>query len=227
MPRVPTTVQDLINFCEEHGEVWETAPTSIGLTATQVTNFKTVTGSAASAVSKQSADKATAKSSTITARTAVKDLRTSVAAMIRSITTYAAVQADPNAVFAAAQLEPPQPRTPSEPPGQPTNITATLDDQGAITLKWKCTNPPGGNVVYSITRRIGSTGAFNQVGASGSRIFLDESIPAGSAVVQYIVRGYRGQTVGPASATFVLQFGVQGGGGFAITNAFTEQSKAA
>lgn len=227
MPRVPTTVQDLINFCELHGEVWETAPAAIGLTPAQLASFKSATGSAASAVGKQTAAKSAAKSSTVTANEAVRDLRRSVAAMIRSITTYAAVQPDPNAVYAAAEIDPPQPRGESEPPGQPTNITATLDDQGAITLKWKCANPPGGNVVYSITRRIGSSGAFNQVGASGSRVFLDESIPGGSAVVQYIVRGYRGQTVGPASATFVLQFGVQGGGGLAITSAFTEQSKAA
>jgi hypothetical protein len=227
MPRVPTSVQDLLDFCRQHSDSWQTSATAIGLTAAQVTAFKTVVGDAESAVTNQGAARATAKSSTLTANQKVKALRTSVAGMIRSITTFASVQANPDAVYASAQIDPPQPRTPSEPPGQPTNITATLDDQGAITLKWKCANPPGGNVVYSITRRVGSTGAFNQVGASGSRVFLDEAIPAGSAVVQYIVRGYRGQTVGPASATFVLQFGSAGGGGFAITGSFTEQSKAA
>jgi hypothetical protein len=43
MPRVPTTVQDLLNFCSEHGTVWKTAPTTIGLTAAQITAFKSVT----------------------------------------------------------------------------------------------------------------------------------------------------------------------------------------
>jgi hypothetical protein len=211
MPRVPTTVQDLLNFCSEHGIVWQTAPTTIGLTAAQVTAFKAATGDAVAAVTAQQAAKDSAKASTIGANTKVKALRSSVAGMIRAITTYASAQADPNTVYQNAQIDPPSPRSPSEPPGQPTNITATLDDEGNITLKWKCLNPPGGNVIYTVSRREGATGEFNQVGVAGSRAFLDDSIPAGSSTVQYIIRGFRGQTVGEASAIFTLQFGHGGG----------------
>jgi hypothetical protein len=209
MPRVPTTVQDLLNFCSEHGVVWTAIPTpgSIGLTAAMITAFKTATGDAVTAVTAQSAAKDTAKASTIGANTKVKALRTSVAAMIRAITTYAAAQADPNIVYQNAQIDPPSPRTPSEPPGQPTNITATLDDEGNITLKWKCNNPAGGNVIYTISRRENATGDFQQIGVAGSRAFLDDSIPVGSGTVQYVIRGFRGQTVGEASAIFTLLFG--------------------
>ena len=60
-------------------------------------------------------------------------------------------------------------------------------------------------MVYSIGRRDGEDGEFVQVGVSGSRIFLDDSIPAGSPVVQYQIRGYRGQTIGPASASSLMK----------------------
>lgn len=207
MPRVPRTVQDLLNFCNEHGTTWQVAPASIGLTAPMVTSFKTTCGEAISAVAAQQAAKDAAKAATITSNKSVKTLRLSVAGMIRAITTYAATQTNPETVYAAAQIAPPSPQTPSEPPGQPTNITATLDDEGNITLKWKCVNPVGGNVVYTIARREDATANFEQIGVAGSRAFLDDTIPAGSGTVQYVIRGFRGQAVGDASAIFTLQFG--------------------
>lgn len=218
MPRVPTTVQQLLNFCSEHGTVWTPSPATIGLTPLMVTAFKAATTDAVTTVAAQQAAKDAAKAATIGANIKVKALRTSVAGMIRAITTYASAQVDPNVVYQAAQVDPPSPRSPSEPPGQPTNLTATLDDEGNITLKWKCVNPQGGNVVYTIARREDPDAEFAQIGVAGSRVFLDDSIPAGSPTVQYVVRGFRGQTVGVASAIFTLQFG-HGGGGLHISSA--------
>lgn len=213
MPRVPVTVQDLLNYCSEHSTTWTPSPTTIGLTAAMVSAFKTASMDAATAVAAQAAARDAAKATTLTANAKVKALRRSVAGMIRSISTYAAAQSDPSVVYAAAQIDPPSPRTPSEPPGQPTNITATLDDEGNITLKWKCVNPAGGNVVYSIERRDGTDGDFTTLDIVGSRVYLDETIPAGAPTIQYRIRGHRGQMDGPASATFTLQFGHGGGGG--------------
>lgn len=225
MPRVPTRIDELLSFCAEHSEVWSTAA-SIGVTPAQATAFKNAYLAASGAVSTQNSAKDAAKAATLTANARVRDLRQSAAGMIRSITTYASAQADPNAVYAAAQIDPPSPRSPSEPPGQPTNISATLDDEGNITLRWKCVNPQGGNTVYSINRRsvpaTGAPGDFLQVGVSGARNFTDETIPAGSPGVQYVIRGFRGQTVGPASAIFTLQFGRSGGSGLSIASQFSE-----
>ena len=221
MARVPTKVQDLLNLCGTLGPVWSAAPASLGITPLQASGFVDATAQAVEAVAEQAAAKKAAESATSTARSKVSDLRSNIASVIRSIDTFALASSDPAAVWAAAQIPAPQPRTPSEPPGQAFQVTATLDDEGNITLKWKCQNPPGGNVVYSVTRRQGTSGAFVQVGISGKRSFTDQTIPAGSPVVQYVIRGYRGQTVGPASAIFTLQFG-QGGGGLVITSASTE-----
>ncbi len=218
MPRVPNTVQDLINFCNEHATTWTPAPTVVGLSSAQVSLLKTQTGDATAAVAAQLAAKDAAKATTLTANTKVATLRKTIAACIRSIVTYAEAQADPMAVFAAAQVDPTAPRTPSQPPGQPTDVTATLDTEGNITLKWKCANPTGGNVVYSVMRRDDSAGDFSQVGVVGPRMFTDDSIPAGSPSVQYQIRAFRGQMSGPASSIFTLQFGHGGGGSFATMN---------
>ncbi len=219
MPRVPSKVSELIAFCDEHAAAWAASPTTIGLKDTQVTDLKNASTAAADAVAAQLAARSAAKSATLTANTAVSALRRTIAGCIRSIVTYAEAAADPMAVFAEAQIPPTAEPTPSAPPGQPVNLTATLDDEGDITLRWKCANPPGGNIVYSINRRTSDSGAFTQIGVVGTRSFTDSTIPAGSASVQYQIRGFRGQMAGPASPVFLLQFGHGGGGGLTISMA--------
>lgn len=215
MPRVPANVQALVNFCAEHATTWTPSPTNLGITAGDVTKLKAAIGEAQVALAAQSAAKDAAKAATLTATTKVKALRTMIGNLVRTIVSFAEAASDPSVVFAAAQLDPTSPRTPSQPPGQPTDMTATLDTDGNITLKWKCVNPSGGNVVYSVTRRDGATGPFNQVGLVGGRTFTDESIPAGvEGGVSYQIRGIRGQLTGPASLMFTLQFGHGGGGMF-------------
>src|SRR4051812_40290248 len=100
MPRVPSNVQDLINFCAEHASVW-TSPTTTGLTAAQVSSLKSQADDTANAVAEQLAARNTAKATTLTANTQVSTLRKKIAACIRSIVTFAEAQADPMAIFAA------------------------------------------------------------------------------------------------------------------------------
>ncbi len=45
-PILPPRVQDLLDFCDQHATVWNVAPPGIGLTAAQVTAFKTLGGTA-------------------------------------------------------------------------------------------------------------------------------------------------------------------------------------
>jgi hypothetical protein len=215
--RISNKISVLLETCGSLSSVWETVGTSCGLTEPQITAFQTAAAAADEAVGEQFKAREAAKSSTVTANTSVKALRESLAGAIRSIDTFALAQPDPAAIWAMAQIPAPKPRTASEPPGQPFDITAELDSDGNVTLKWKCTNPPGGNVVYTVARSFSPTGTFTQVGVSGRRRFTDGTIPGGSPVVCYQVRGLRGQTVGQNSAVFTLRFG-QGGGGLFIAS---------
>ncbi|HVU63648.1 MAG TPA: hypothetical protein VHC70_06715 [Phycisphaerales bacterium] len=215
MGRVPSTVQDLLNYCSEHASHWSGIEASIGISAGDVTNLKNQADAAIAAVAAQLAAREGAKSATLTANAAVSTLRKTIATLVRTIVTFAEASADPMEVFAKAEVPPTAPATPSLPPGQPNTFSATLDDAGNITLKWKCTNPPGGNVVYNVMRRDDSTGSYAQVGVIGKREFTDKTIPAGLGSVQYQVFAFRGQMAGPASPVFTLQFGHGGGGSFA------------
>jgi hypothetical protein len=211
MPRVPIAIDDLLAFCHQHAETWSSAPPSaVGLTGGEVAALQSAADEAVDAVAAQAAAQAAARAATLMARTKVAALRGVVAGCIRSIVVYAEAQSDPAAVFAAGQIAPAAPPSPSRPPGQPMGITAALHNSGNIGLRWKCANPPGGNVVYSVLRRDGggaTSGAFVQIGVTGARAFTDDSIPAGSTSVQYQIRAYRGRMAGPASAVFTLQFG--------------------
>ena len=93
-------------------------------------------------------------------------------------------------------------------------LTVGIDPStGAITLRWRASNPAGtSNTGYIIRRRVGSTGAFDFVGVTGDKNFTDNSFIAGPDSVQYTVQGQRGGTLGPLSDILVINFGRVGPG---------------
>jgi hypothetical protein len=91
---------------------------------------------------------------------------------------------------------------------------------GALELKWKCNNPSGTQgTIYEVKRQIGGVGSggFVFVGASGVRSFTDDTLPSGSAPVTYQITAVRSTARGKP-AQFTVNFGIGGGGGFAITS---------
>src|SRR5262245_47814833 len=86
MAILPTKIQDLLDFCDLHGNVWEAAPAAaIGLTAAQVTAFKALAAAARDAYNDQQADIAKARASTVTANTAAGAVRQSAADLLKVI----------------------------------------------------------------------------------------------------------------------------------------------
>lgn len=133
---------------------------------------------------------------------------------IRIIKTFAAGSADPAAVYSAAQI--PAPKTPSfgTPPGTPTNVRVELDTvTGNLTLRFDCNNPKGlSGTVYTVQRRAGSSGPWTQVGITSVRSFVDTTLFAGSAAVQYQITAFRGSVAGEPSGPVTVTFGRQGPG---------------
>ena len=217
MPRVPKSVSEMIAFCNEHATTW-TGLTGIGILPADVTKLKSDLSAAQVAVAAQLAAKQAALNATINAKLAVSTLRKTISSLVRTIVAFAEAQAKPDTIFALAGLAPDAPRSPAAPPGQPTDLSATLDANGNLTLKWKCANPPGSTVIYSVTRAETTAGPFVQVGlVGGKRSFKDTSIPEGSGNgVTYQIQGVRGDVSGPSSFKFTLQFG-NAGGGFSVS----------
>lgn len=213
---VPSRVEDLLPWAEEHATLW-TAATGIGLTPAQTTLFSAAVGAAQSAQGARVAARTAYDSASLTAADAVRDLRTTAADMIRFIRAYAESQAKPAVVYAAAGLPAPAAPVPLPPPGTPQEFTLGVDQIGRLELKWKCKNPPGATgTVYLIERRLNETGDFGFTAAVGERKFIDATVPFGTNIVDYRITAQRAELVG-LPGTWTVRFGAGAGGGQEFT----------
>jgi len=229
MSVLPRSQQDLIQFCELHASAWAAAPaTAIGLTAAQVTSLANAAGSARGTLDKALAARDNAKAQTITLREDVSDLRTLAASLVAQIKAFADLQANPAAVYTAAQIPEPQPPSPVPAPGQASNVVVTLESSGAVTLSWDAANAAAsGGAFFNVSRRLPGQSTFVNIGgAPGSTTesrrmsYTDATVPTSAAAsgVQYIITGQRGSTLGAASSVISVIFGV-GGAGATVTGA--------
>jgi hypothetical protein len=100
-------------------------------------------------------------------------------------------------------------KTPSNPgsPGTPSDFEVELTALGYLNTKWKCTNPTGGTM-YQVFRKIG-TAEPTYLGGTGSKKFVDSTLPAGTADVTYMIQAVRSSGVG-AWTDFNVKIGVSG-----------------
>jgi len=207
MTVVPNKDLDAVQFFESHVPVWAATPAAVGLTAAQVAALDTATKAARNAYTAQQNARNAAKASTSAYHTNVGAMREIGGDLIKTIKAFAATSNNPN-VYAIAQIPMPAEPAPLPPPGQPNDFDVRLTGSGAIVLSWKCANAaPSSGAYFTVRRRIGTQGAFTLVGGTGSRTFIDDSIPAGSPFVTYLVQGFRGEQPGPESELVSVQFG--------------------
>lgn len=213
MSILPAKTQDLIDFCSAHSKVWAAAPTSMGLTAAQVSAFSAKLGNANTSLADQQSAADAARAATTAAHTNVSGLRKSAADLLKLIKAYAETQTNPNTVYAAAQIPPPGQGSPTPPPGKPTDLVVTLLEDGSLGLAWKCPNPAGTQgTIYEVLRKVGGgTGNFAYVGSTGVRKFTDDTLASGSPSVTYQITAVRSTQRG-IPAQFTVNFGVGGGG---------------
>jgi hypothetical protein len=212
---IPDKDLEMIQFFETHWPIWTTAPTTIGLTAGQVTNLKNATESSRAKYSSQQTAKTAAKASTNALHSANSSLRDLGSALIAAIKAYAETTNNPG-VYDIAQIPMPDPASPAPLPKQPDSITITLEPGGALTLKWKSNNSAG--AYFTIARMIGDSGTFVTIGNAQKKTFTDGTLPLGSSSATYIITGVRGSRIGDSSEPVQVQFGVGSGGGLQIAS---------
>ena len=221
---LPATNAALIEFCETHAKVWENAPTAIGLTLAQVTDLFTKTQAAQVEAENAAAARLASKAATAGYNNAVATLRADVAELVRQIKAYADLQSNPGAVYVAAQIPAPQPRSQRPVPTKPDDFLVTLETDGAVTLSWTSENAAASEGVYfNISRKLPGQSVYTPIGGAsgitaGNRraSFTDASVPASAAAegVKYIVQGFKGSREGLPSDAVTVQFGIGSGGGF-------------
>lgn len=222
MGTLPETVIGQIEFCEAHNGVWAAAPTTIGLTAAQVTALTTATTNARKAFNDAGIARSASKAATTKLHTDAGTMRSQAADLIRQIKAFAELQAVPGSVYAAAQIPAPTPPTPMPAPGKPTDFSVILNADGSVTLSWASAESAASTgAFFAVSRKLPGMAAFVGIGgAPGSTTevrrasFTDATIPASAAAngAQYIVQGFRGTRAGESSDAVIVQFGVGEGG---------------
>lgn len=216
---IPNTRAEKILFYRMRLEPWTTHAADIGLTPAEMANMTSLVEAAVAAQDAAELAREESKAATQSFYKAVAQMGTAGKGLVEAIRTYAVDTNNPD-VYTLSLIPPPAVDTAVPPPGIPRDFTVTLDVTGALTIKWKCTNPEGAQgTAYEVQRRIGG-GSFNYIGiAGGDKTFVDNTLPAGSTGVVYQVTGVRSALRGPV-AQVIVNFGVApgGGGGFTVTS---------
>jgi hypothetical protein len=216
MGLIPDRNNDVISFGEAHAPIWTANYGAIGLSTTAAASVTAATTTARAAFTAAENAK-TAYHNAVTAQNnAIAALRNVLGDSIRTIRAYGNTQSDPTVVWTKAAIPAPAAPTPMAPPGECKNFVATLENNGAVTLTFKCTNPTGASgTSYIVKRATTSAGPFVYLGTVGKKKFTDETIPAGINQVFYTVQGVRADSAGPVTLPFSVTFGSVGGQSFA------------
>lgn len=210
---LPNRIPDLINWATVHEDLWSTNAVAIGLTAAQATSFKNLVTTLDAANANAQQARQASKDATLTLNNAVSNIRTMGGALVNTIKAYAETTNNPN-VYTLAGVSPDDAPGTVPAPVPPTEISAGVNSDGSLTLKWKASQPQGvTNVQYYVYRAVNGAQAFTLAGASGSeKTFIDTTLPYGLDRVDYMIQPRRGNVIGAQSNTFTLRFGSVGTG---------------
>lgn len=208
MGLIPDTKPGKIAFFNAKIDPWTTNAVAIGTTTTAVTDLTTKLASASDKYDAQVAALEVAKAATAAADAAIAALVQAGNDIIKQVRVKANT-AGPS-VYELAQIPAPAIPTPVTTLGTPTDFTVELQTTGALKIKWKCASPRATGMVYQVFRRTTPTAEFEYLGGSGSKEFVDSTIPAGSSQVTYQIQAVRSTAVGPF-AQFNVNFGTSSG----------------
>lgn len=206
MPLVPDSKSGAINFFQSHLAAWSADPAAIGLTPQQILDISGATTAAqGSYLAAQQAYNA-AKSATATNDTDIETMRAVGSSVIASIRAHAKSTGDPN-VYVLADIPAPKTPTPAGAPDAPTNVRGTIDNRGAVELKWD--GSLAFHTFFEVYRMFEGQNAWTLLASVGTKAFTDETIPPGTtSAISYFVQARRGDLQSEASEQVTIRMGV-------------------
>ena len=195
---------------------WTASATSIGTTTAAVTALNTLVTSAQTKLDDQIAAEQAFKAAVAAADAAVASMVVAGQNIIKDIRAFAANSATPSTVYDLAQIPAPATPTPVSTLGTPTDFVVQLENDGSVTVKWKCSNPRASGTIYQVWRRLESETEFAYLGGTGEKKFTDPTVPAGSATTIYKIQAVRSTAKGAFGICTVL-FGVGASGAMTAT----------
>lgn len=191
MSVIPKSNTEKINFFENRLALWASNAATIGIDATQATQIAGLTVQARAAFDAAQIARNAAKSATIAQNEAIEAIDAMGAYgadLVKTIRAYAETNEDP-AVYPAADLPLPKPRTPLGPAPTPESVSLALTNAGGISVSWKTETL--GRMGFVIERRTAAPGqlptAWSIIGTSSTKNFIDEAVPTGLETAQYRV----------------------------------------
>lgn len=209
---LPQTRIARLQYMEGHVAPFSDHQADIGISVLQLGEFTANTSAARDAWDAYVAAQQAESAARVAWRDAIAAATVTARSALRSINTYAKDQANPGAVYALAEVDPPKPREPLGAPEVPGDLRVELDTEGRANLRWSGTRQ--GGTVFTLQRRTtttgGQTGAWTTLATVPERTFIDQSTPSGVASVGYRVRGERVGGVSAYSSPITLPLGSSG-----------------
>ena len=204
---IPNDLLGKIEFFEQRIADWAANVDQIGLTAQQANDLVGRVAAARAAYIAAQQIRQQARNATETQRIAVNEMARFGSDLISTIRSFADLQADPNAVYVAAEINPPTPAgTPLPPPVPATDVVANLQQSGAVLVSWKGTVANG--TFYDVYRQLAGQAGFTLIGSRATRSFEDATVPAGTTQVSYYTVARRDAFTSAESQQAVLRFGM-------------------
>ncbi|MCE2967568.1 MAG: hypothetical protein ACK5WB_03680 [Phycisphaerales bacterium] len=214
MSVIPDKALEVYEFSAARVGVWSVLATQIGLTASEVSALEDANDGFSTSNDNAVKARAASKAATEALRTSTRTMRTRLSDAVQKIRLFAEATNNPN-VYALAQIPAPAARTPAPPPAQPTDLNATISPTGQLTLSFRAVNS-GSGTSFLIRRKLATESNFSFIGTATStrsvvKTFIDDTLPAGSTNMQYIIYGQRGSVRGADSPIFTVVIGGSAG----------------
>ena len=208
---IPSGRQAILTWAESLIGQWGTNQAAIGLTSAQVIELGTNIANARQAFTSVEAIRANSKTETQDFYTKADAVHTNASKAVTAIKSFAKNSTDPEAIFLLAGITGQNPPSPVAAPEQPSNLKATLQNNGAIEVSWSGRGPVG--TIYEVYRKLAletSYSFLSNIDASEKK-YNDAGVPAGTISATYQVRAIRADQFSPYSTAFVIQFGTSDG----------------
>jgi hypothetical protein len=207
---MPDTKLGKIEFAEQHETPWSTNSVAMGSSSAAITAWTAKVAAARAAYEAQKAAQNAAKAATNDLKIAMLAMTDATADIIRQIRSQAGIVGD--SIYSLAEIPAPATPGPVGAPGTPESFKVLLRPDGTLDIRFTCAHPPGcTGVIYQIYRKVEATDAFQYLGGTGQRKFIDTTVPSGVPSVMYQIQGVRSTAIGIANE-FTVNFGVGSGG---------------
>ncbi|MEQ1822266.1 MAG: hypothetical protein ABL949_07140 [Fimbriimonadaceae bacterium] len=205
MPIVPQTKVGALLWGHVHLESFSD-PMPIGLSAQQSAEYAAALAEFEAAVTAANQARNEARGKTALADSAWAKFQRVSASCLATIKAKAEASPEPHVIYGRALIPPAKTRTPAGPPVDVTNLSAHLQNDGSVLLKWKGTLKQG--QFFSVWRKLESQ-SWTQLGSIAGKSFTDPGLPAGSVAAQYMIRSHRRNKTSPGCEPIVILFGAQ------------------